>query len=246
MSYRTPACWAALACPALKRFGSVTNDLDHLTALLSERRQGQRALIMTERVFSMDGDRAPVQALQTLAERFDAWLMVDNAHALGVLDPEGEAPLEMGTLSKALGSYGGYLCASQPVVELLRSRARSFVYSTGLPPASAAAAIAALDILEQEPERAKRPLALARRFTTALGLPPAESAIVPIMIGDAAQALALSADLEDRGYLVVAIRPPTVPLGSARLRVTFSAAHSDSEVDGLASAVGSLIQRVAA
>jgi 8-amino-7-oxononanoate synthase len=129
------------------------------------------------------------------------------------------------------------VCASTPVIELLKSRARSFVYATGLPPASAAAALAALDILDAEPQRCRRPLALACRFTAALGLPPAMSAIVPIRVGSAERALALSAALAERGLLVVAIRPPTVPAGTSRLRVAFSAAHDETDVDALAEAV---------
>jgi len=214
------------------------NDLDHLRGLLANRRARHgRALILTERVFSMDGDRAPLPALLALATEYDAWTLVDDAHGLGVVGPQARAPLEMGTLSKTLGSYGGYVCASRPVVDLLTSRARSFVYTTGLPPASAAAALAALEIVEAEPELGLRPLMLARRFTARLGLPEAESPIVPLLIGDAGAALALSAALEARGFLVVAIRPPTVPAGTARLRVAFSAAHSEAQVDGLAEAI---------
>ncbi|MHB8284530.1 MAG: aminotransferase class I/II-fold pyridoxal phosphate-dependent enzyme [Caulobacteraceae bacterium] len=185
----------------------------------------------------MDGDRAPVAELLALAQRHDAWLLVDDAHGLGVIEADAAAPLEMGTLSKALGSYGGYLCASAPVVELLRSRARSFVYTTGLPPASAAAALQALRILQAEPERRRRPLMLAQRFTRRLNLPEAQSAIVPVIIGEAAAALALSARLQAQGFLVAAIRPPTVAAGTARLRIAFSAAHTDAEVDALAQAL---------
>ena len=214
------------------------NDVNQLADLLeAERPHSARALILTERVFSMDGDRAPLPAMLALAQAHDAWTLVDDAHGLGVVTPEASAPLELGTLSKALGGFGGYLCASTPVVELLKSRARSFVYATGLPPASAAAALAALDILEAEPERARRPLALARRFTAALGLAPAMSAIVPIHVGSAERALALSAALAEHGMLVVAIRPPTVPAGTARLRVAFSAAHDEADVDALVQAM---------
>jgi 8-amino-7-oxononanoate synthase len=200
----------------------------------------RRALILTERVFSMDGDRAPLPEILALAEAFDAWTLVDDAHGLGVVEPGARAPLEMGTLSKTLGSYGGYLCASRPVIDLLTSRARSLVYTTGLPPASAAAALAALDIVETEPERAARPLALARRFTARLGLPEAQSPVVPVLVGAAEAALALSEALEARGFLVVAIRPPTVAPGTARLRVAFSAAHSEAQVDALADALAEL------
>jgi 8-amino-7-oxononanoate synthase len=222
------------------------NDLDHLESLLeTERSTTARCLILTERVFSMDGDRAPIEAMSALAGRYDAWLMADDAHGLGVVDDPSRAALEMGTLSKALGSYGGYLAASEPVIELLKSRARSFVYTTGLPPASAGAALAALNILEAGPERRARPLALARRFTRAAGLPDVESAIVPLIVGDAKRALALSAQLENEGFLVVAIRPPTVPPGGARLRFAFSAAHTEAEIDRLAEAVVRVAEPVA-
>ncbi|HEV7439447.1 MAG TPA: aminotransferase class I/II-fold pyridoxal phosphate-dependent enzyme [Methylobacterium sp.] len=220
------------------------NDLDDLRTLLDRHRgRHKRALILTERVFSMDGDRAPLPAMLEIADAFDAWTLVDDAHGLGVVEAGRRAPLEMGTLSKSLGSYGGYLCAAQSVVDLLTSRARSLVYTTGLPPASAAAALKALEILEAEPERAARPLALARRFTARLGLPEAESAVVPVLVGAAAAALALSAALEARGFLVVAIRPPTVPAGTARLRVAVSAAHTEAQVDALADAVAELHPR---
>jgi len=152
-------------------------------------------------------------------------------------------PLKMGTLSKAAGAYGGYLCASEPVVELIRNRARSFVYSTGLPPPVVAAAIAALDIIADEPDRVRAPLEHARRFTGLVGLPQAESAIVPLVLGSPERALAASAALEAQGFLVTAIRPPTVPLGTARLRFAFSAAHSPDDVAAVAEAVTALVPR---
>ncbi len=214
------------------------NDLQHLADLLAHERPAARhALILTERIFSMDGDQAPLPAMGRLAEQADAWVLADDAHGLGVAEPEGDVPLDMGTLSKALGSYGGYVCASAPVIALLQSRARSLVYSTGLPPASAAAALAALDIMDAEPQRCARPRLLARRFAQALQLPEPASVIVPLIVGEAERSLALSAALERAGFLVVAIRPPTVPPGSARLRFTFSAAHSDAEIDALIDAV---------
>ena len=217
------------------------NDAADLARLLAEHRARHgRAMILTERVFSMDGDVAPIADILGVAEAHDAWPLVDDAHGLGVVEAGVRAPLEMGTLSKSLGSYGGYLCASRAVIDLLTSRARSFVYTTGLPPASAAAALEALTILEAEPERAARPLLLARRFTARLGLLDAESAVVPVLVGEAEAALALSAALEARGFLVVAIRPPTVPAGTARLRIAFSAAHGEAQVDALADAVAGL------
>jgi 8-amino-7-oxononanoate synthase len=218
------------------------NDLHHLADLLAHERPAARhALILTERIFSMDGDQAPLPAMNQLADRADAWVLADDAHGLGVAEHDGDVPLDMGTLSKALGSYGGYICASAPVIALMQGRARSFVYSTGLPPASAAAALAALDIMDAEPKRCARPRLLARRFAQALHLPDPASAIVPLIVGEADRVLALSAALERAGFLVVAIRPPTVPAGSARLRFTFSAAHSDTHVDALIDAVTNIM-----
>jgi 8-amino-7-oxononanoate synthase len=201
-------------------------------------------IVATETVFSMDGDRAPLDELSALAARFDAWLMTDDAHGLGVVVPsDADVPLQMGTLSKAVGSYGGYLCASRPVIELIRNRARSFVYSTGLPPSVVAASIAALDLIARQPAYAALPLTKARAFTRLMQLPAAQSPIVPIVIGDARAALDASALLEREGFLVTAIRPPTVPDGTARLRLAFSAGHPDSEIDRLAASIAKHVVR---
>jgi 8-amino-7-oxononanoate synthase len=224
------------------------NDPAHVETLLTARRQScRRAMIATEGVFSMDGDLAPLPALAAIARQFDCWLLSDDAHGIGVVgngrgssfahDEPVDVPLQMGTLSKAIGGYGGYLCASRPVIELIRSRARTLVYSTGLPPALAAAAIAALDIIEGDPGYAALPLAKARRFTASLNLPQAQSPMVPIVIGDSRAALDASRRLEAEGFLVVAIRPPTVPDGTARLRIAFTARHPDREIDRLADAI---------
>jgi 8-amino-7-oxononanoate synthase len=147
----------------------------------------------------------------------------------------------MGTLSKAVGGYGGYLCASRSVAELVRNRARSFVYSTGLPPGTVAGAIRALDLIAADSDLVSRPLARAREFTAALGLPDATSAIVSLVMGSAARALAASEALRSAGFLVAAIRPPTVPPGTARLRCTFSAAHTSEQVTALSAAVRPLL-----
>ncbi len=217
------------------------NDPDSCRALLAaERGKHRHCLVLTEGVFSMDGDLAPLPALSALAADFDAWLLVDDAHGFGVLGGgRGSAahwgdgvhvPLQMGTLSKAAGTYGGYLCAARPVVDFLVNRARSFVYSTGLPPSVVASAIAALDIIARDPGLTETPVQKARLFTSLLGLPPAESCIVPVVLGDADDALAASESLLEAGFLVIAIRPPTVPEGTARLRFTFSAAHRDEDI----------------
>ena len=220
-------------------------DASDVELLLSQLRHGhRRALIATDGVFSMDGDIAPLHGLAALAQRHDAWLMSDDAHGLGVVGGgrgsnfiEGmraEVPLQMGTLSKALGSYGGYICASAAVVDLIRNRARTVIYSTGLPPAIVAAAIAALDVIEREPGYAALPLAKAKAFARRAGLPEPVSPIVPVLLGEAEAALKASRLLEDHGFLVAAIRPPTVPAGTARLRLTFTAQHPDDEVERLA------------
>jgi 8-amino-7-oxononanoate synthase len=231
------------------------SDLAHVQALLEQHRHRHaHALIATDGVFSMDGDLAPIAGLAALAERFDAWLMTDDAHGIGVVgngrgstfaagaragagDSRSEVPLQMGTLSKAIGAYGGYLCASAAVIGLIQNRARSFVYSTGLPPANVAAAIAALDLIENDPAYAALPLAKARSFTSRVGLPEAESPIVPLIVGDAEAALEASRLLEAEGFLVIAIRPPTVPAGTARLRFAFTAQHPDDEITRLADMV---------
>jgi 8-amino-7-oxononanoate synthase len=224
------------------------SDVAHVEALLTEHRSRHpRALIATDGVFSMDGDLAPLPDLSALAARHDAWLMTDDAHGIGVVGGgrgstfahgvDVDVPLQMGTLSKATGGYGGYLCASAAVVDLIHNRARTFVYSTGLPPATAAAAIAALDLIEREPAYAALPLAKARTFTRLLNLPEATSPIVPLVVGEVEAVLKASALLEAEGFLVIAIRPPTVPARTARLRFTFSAGHPDAEIQRLAAIV---------
>ena len=233
------ACtWAGCKLSGARVVPFAHNDVEALAELLRrERALHRHALICTETVFSMDGDRAPLGDIVRLAAAHDAWTMTDDAHGLGVVPPDphaGAIALQMGTLSKAAGGYGGYLCAGADVVALVRNRARSFIYTTGLPPASVASAIAALEFMQAEPGYCALPLAKARRFTAAAGLPPAMSPIVPVIIGDAAAALEESQRLADAGYLVAAIRPPTVPDGTARLRVAFSAAHRDEDVDRLA------------
>ncbi|WP_041373527.1 8-amino-7-oxononanoate synthase [Phenylobacterium zucineum] len=223
------------------------NDVDDLTGKLAAARgSARRALVATDGVFSMDGDIAPLDDISRTAQAWDAWLLVDDAHGLGVvgggvgvgaLFPSARIDLSMGTLSKALGAYGAYVCAAQPVIDLIKSRTRTVVYTTALPPAVAAGALAALDIIITEPKRVAAPRLRARRLTRSLGLPTAESAIVPIVLGDAETALAAAADLERQGLLAVAIRPPTVPANTARLRIACSALHTESQIDDLAAAL---------
>ena len=224
------------------------NDVSHARELLTAHRaQYDRALIVTDGVFSMDGDLAPLAELNALAEEHDAWLMSDDAHGLGVVgggrgssfagNTHIPVPLQMGTLSKAVGAYGGYLCASAPVIDLMRNRARTLIYSTGLPPAIVAASIAALDLIEREPGYAALPVQKAKTFTKIVGLPEAQSPVVPVIVGEEQAALAASDLLAEEGFLAAAIRPPSVPAGSARLRLTFTAQHPDEQVARLAGLV---------
>jgi 8-amino-7-oxononanoate synthase len=233
------------------------NDVDHVRALLAEHRNAHaRALILTDGVFSMDGDLAPLPTLARIARAYDAWLMTDDAHGIGVLGggrgstfAHGEpvdTPLQMGTLSKAIGAYGGYLCASEPVIDLMKSRARTLIYSTALPPAIVAAAIAALDMIERDPGYAALPLAKAKTFTRRAGLPEATSPIVPVVVGEADATLGASRMLESEGFLVVPIRPPTVPKGTARLRFSFTPGHSDAEIERVADLVRTRVLAIAA
>jgi 8-amino-7-oxononanoate synthase len=212
------------------------------------------ALLATDGVFSMDGDVAPLRELATLCKRDGATLMVDDAHGLGVLGTHGagsvaeaglrqnDVPALMATLGKALGCAGAFVAGSHALVEGLTQFARTFVYTTAMPPALAAAACEAVHIARREDWRREKLRALIARFRSGameLGLPLADSmtAIQPIVLGDAARTVAASISLEARGFLVTAIRPPTVPAGSARLRVTLSAAHEEQDVDRLLDAL---------
>lgn len=240
--------WAGAQMSRGRVFTFRHNDVGHARDLLAQHRAGHRhALVITDGVFSMDGDLAPLHELSALAGEHDAWLMSDDAHGLGVVgEGRGSAfvdghktriDLQMGTLSKALGSYGGYLCASRAVIDLIKTRARTLVYSTGLPPASAAAAIAALDVIEGDLVFAASAVEKARSFTRALNLPLAQSPIVPLLLGEETTALEAQQVLEKSGFLVTAIRPPTVPAGTARLRFAFTAGHPDREIARLAQVV---------
>ncbi len=232
-------------------------DAGHLDELLGardgagtgERGGGQpgRALVVTDSVFSMDGDLAPLPELVEVCEHHGAILMVDEAHATGVTGPggrgavahfglEGRVPVVMGTLSKALGAAGGFIAGSESLCAFLRHRARSFVFDTALPPPTAAAALAALGVLEREPARAERVCWLARCMAEGLaeaGYPVAapEAAVIPVVVGEPAAALQLAGGLLDHGVLAVAIRPPSVPEGTSRLRVTVMATHTDAHLD---------------
>ena len=229
---------AKLSGATLKRFAH--NDIAHARRLLeAERGKYKHALLMGEQIYSMDGDAAPLAALAALACEFDAWLLVDTAHALQPMPDLGALPglVIIGTLSKSLGSVGGYVAASQSIIDFLVSVARPLIFSTALPPASIAAAQAALCIAQSEPQRAEQGHARAAQLAGLLGLPPPAAAILPIPIGEESKAVQASAALEAAGFAVPAIRPPTVPPGTARLRVSCNAWHSEEDITALAAAI---------
>ncbi|WP_243367885.1 8-amino-7-oxononanoate synthase [Fundidesulfovibrio soli] len=227
-------------------------DLDHLESLLAKHaaEPGPR-FILSETVFSMDGDRADVPALAALAERHGAFLYLDEAHAVGVLGPAGRGlaagvPLEqglvMGTFSKALGSYGAYVCCTRTVREYLVNRAPGFIFSTALPPPVLGAVDAALDLIPAMDAQRANLSACAERLRQGLrdaGLDTGGSStqIVPVLAGEEARALAAMSALEAEGILAVAVRPPTVPPGGSRLRLSLTAAHTEADVDRLVEAV---------
>jgi glycine C-acetyltransferase/8-amino-7-oxononanoate synthase len=234
-------------------------DVEHLAWGLREA-GGRAALIVTDGVFSMDGDVAPIAALVELGREHDCRLMVDEAHATGALGPggrgsvaaaelSGEVDVVMGTLGKALGSYGAYVCASAELCEYLLNTARSFVFSTAPPPPSLAAALAALELLEAEPAMVRRlgtNAATLRNGLVAEGLAPGggKSQIVPLEVGDATQAMELCERLLERGVFAQGIRPPTVPEGTSRLRFSVMATHEEADLLEAAKLAGEAAREV--
>jgi 8-amino-7-oxononanoate synthase len=222
-------------------------DHAHLARLLQQRHPPRPALIVTDGVFSMDGDLAPLPELCKTAEQSGATLVVDDAHGTGVMGTdgrgtvehyglEGRAIVQMGTLSKALGGMGGFVAGSRDLIEYLVNRARPFIYTTALPPAMAAAAAAALDVIEAEPERRARLWSLRERLhegVRRIGFDTLDSRspIIPLLVGDADQALALSDQLLAHGVYAPAIRPPTVPAGTSRIRMSVTAGHTPAQID---------------
>jgi len=210
-------------------------------------------------VFSMDGDQAPLPQLADVCTQQDAWLMLDDAHGIGVLGLQGggtalaaglsvdQAPIYMGTLGKALGCYGAFVAGSETLIDALVQFSRSYIYTTAVPPAVAAAALTAVQLLRQESWRQTHLQQLITAFRAAaldMGLPLMDSytAIQPLLIGDADKAMKVSQALRDVGILVTAIRPPTVPVNSARLRITLTAAHTQVQVEQLLATLGKLQQ----
>ncbi|HUT54175.1 MAG TPA: 8-amino-7-oxononanoate synthase [bacterium] len=233
-------------------------DASHLDRLLAGT-AARRKLVVTETVFSMEGDVAPLPELIETTRRHNVMIMVDEAHALGVLGQSGRGALEhfglaaadvdvlMGTLGKALGSSGAFVAGSAELIEFLVNRARTFIFTTGPAPAAAGAALEALRVIREEPWRRERALAHADRLRAALSVMgqdagPGSAAIVPVVLGTPEAALSLSAALLDRGIYAQAIRPPTVPSGSSRLRISLCAGHTDEQVDQLIEALKEAIR----
>jgi 8-amino-7-oxononanoate synthase len=238
------------------------NDMDHLERLLARlRHQFENVLIVTEGLFSMDGDGAPLAVLRRIKERYGAWLMMDEAHALGTLgatgrgihehtgqDP-GAVDIWFGTLSKALVGCGGYVCGTRPLIEILRAKAPGLVYSVGMPAPTAAASLAALRILRREPERVARLQALSWRLLEGLKAQGVDTgpawgvAIIPGVVGSDLKALQAAEAMEARGVLAFPVVSPGVPEGSARLRFFVSAAHTDEELDQALAATREVLGR---
>ena len=228
-------------------------DINLLQQRLQETGAGEK-LIMTDAVFSMDGDLAPLPEITRLAQRHDAWLMADDAHGLGVLGKNGagslehfalsqtQVPILMGTLGKALGTAGAFIAGSEELIEYLIQSARSYIYTTAMPAALAAATLTSLKIITTEPQRRARLHELVSYFRQqaaqqGLELLPSSTPIQGIVIGDNEKTVRVSKELFEQGFMVTAIRPPTVPAGTARLRITLSANHSEAQIDTLIAAV---------
>ena len=233
-------------------------DIDRARHLLERHRtEHRRCLIATDSLFSMDGDFAPLRELAELKGRFDAQLLIDEAHATGVLGEggrglaellgvEGQVDVTVGTLSKALGSLGGFVAGPSVLAETLRNRGRAYIYTTAPPPALCAGAIAALDIVQREPQRRRRLLAMAadlRRGLQAAGFDTglSQSQIIPVMLGSPQRATTVSHALFEAGFLIPAIRPPTVPPNTSRLRISLSSSHEEGDVARLVGAIKAVI-----
>lgn len=223
------------------------NDLDQLEAQLSQATGFRRKLIVTESIFSMDGDEAPLTGIVELAEKYGAMVMVDEAHATGVFGASGagvvqklglgdRVPVQMGTLGKALGGFGAYIAGSAGLRDLLINRCRSFIFTTSLPPAVMAMAMAAIDIVKREPERREALWQNCRNLKEGLRrlgyrVGASESPILPLIIGDAGECMRFSEKVFERDVFAQGIRPPTVPPGTSRLRITLMATHTREQIE---------------
>ena len=227
------------------------NDTNHVEELLKKHRKKYiSCFILTEGVFSMDGDRGRIKELAYLANKYDASIMLDDAHGFGVLgdgrgsqyelNPVPEVLIQMGTLSKAIGSYGGFIVVPKTVVDLLHNKARSLIYTTALPPSILASAIKSLEIIKRNKSLVKKPYDNAKLFCKLADLPEPESSIVTIILKSENKAINASKILEKNGYYISAIRPPTVPINTSRLRLTFSASHKKKDIISLSKLIKGL------
>lgn len=213
------------------------NDIKNCAEIFSKKRaKSENAMLISEHVFSMEGTRAPISGLAEIAKAHQAWFLIDDAHGFAILEkPQKTADLWVGTLSKTLASIGGYVCAKREIIDYLQTAVRPGIYSTALPPSALATALTALEIIKSDAELTKLPLKNAKKFCAALNLPEPESPIVPLIIGDIEKTFLMSAELQEEGFFVSAIRPPTVK--TARLRFTFSASHNSEQIEKLSTAV---------
>ena len=221
--------------------------IDLENKLMQYRKKYLKCLILTEGVFSMDGDISPQDEMSVIKKKFNAYLLVDDAHGLGVLgDGSGSSSIfknkthidiYIGTLSKAVGAYGGFVCGNKKLINFIINRCRTQIYTTGLPPGVLAACIKSIEIITNDKALIKKPLQNAIYFCSKLGLTKPLSPIVPIIIGEEKKTIKISKILFNKGYLVSAIRPPTVPLNSSRLRIAFNAAHTKKQIKELASLI---------
>ena len=222
----------------LRRFQH--NDMEHLEALLrAHRPKARHCIILTETIFSMDGDAAPLDALSALATQYDAWLMTDDAHGFGIVNHPNPALVQMGTLSKAAGCYGGYVCGSRSFIDMLKNHARTVMFSTALSEVMLHATADALQCIQEEPQRREQVKRHVEYLCDAFHLPRSPSAIVPFVLGDNDTVLRAHYHLKKCGVFVPAIRPPTVPKGTARLRICVNALHQQEHLDELINAIKS-------
>lgn len=209
------------------------NDLTELEEILENNRGFYKnCLIITESIFSMDGDKADINQLKLIASKYQAWLCIDDAHGVGKSLPKVD--ILMGTFSKAFASYGAYVCASNEVIDYIKNTSRSLIFTTGLPPYVVATSLASLEYIKENPGICDLPEQKANLFCKYLGFNNPESQIVPIIIKKSEDTVLMAKELEKEGFLISAIRPPTVPNNTARLRLSFSANHKDSDVIQLA------------
>jgi 8-amino-7-oxononanoate synthase len=251
--------WDAAKMSGARLFAYEHRDPGALEMILRRAHEYRRKIVVTDSVFSMDGDCAPLAEVAALANRYEAWTMIDEAHATGIFGEhghglaehcgvEGKIDIVMGTLSKALGSQGGYVCGKRQLIELIINKSRPFIYSTALAPACAAAALAALALIDREPDRRRSLLARSsnlriRLKDTGFDTGASESQIIPVLTGTIANTLRVAEQLFERGVFAPAIRPPTVPENECRIRFSVTCEHTDEDLRYLVDAMRAIGQQ---